>query len=213
MLTARAQTAGRGRRGRSWTTVPGRSLAVSLVLPDPALPRPARVTLWAAVAACRALEAAGSVPLAVKWPNDVLTADGAKVGGVLVEPCRDPAGRSLLIVGLGLNLSLTPGDLPEALEGRAGDAGLAPGESSLACVRDQLAAELLAVCCAPGGPLDACLTREYVARSWLDGRTLELTHRGRPQTVVLDGLTEDGDLRLSDGRVLAGEHVQLVAVR
>src|SRR5882757_1567476 len=69
LVTATAQTAGRGRQGRGWSAAPGRALVLSLVLRDP--PR-----LLPLVAAAAVAEVAGE-GARVKWPNDVLI-DGRK---------------------------------------------------------------------------------------------------------------------------------------
>lgn len=92
------QTAGRGRRGRTWESRPGSALLVSVVL----RPVPPLVTLAAGVAAADACRDVAGVDVALKWPNDVLTADG-KVGGILSEMVGDAA-----VVGLGLNLAWAP---------------------------------------------------------------------------------------------------------
>lgn len=92
------QTAGRGRRGRTWDSRPGASLLVSVVL----RPAPALVTLAAGVAAAEACEAVAGVEVGLKWPNDLLL-DGAKLGGILSELVGDAA-----VVGLGLNLAWAP---------------------------------------------------------------------------------------------------------
>ncbi|MGI8806654.1 MAG: biotin--[acetyl-CoA-carboxylase] ligase [Acidimicrobiales bacterium] len=92
------QTAGRGRRGRTWESRPGSALLVSVVL----RPVPALVTLAAGVAAAEACEAVAGVPARLKWPNDVMSAAG-KLGGILSELVGDAA-----VVGLGLNLSWAP---------------------------------------------------------------------------------------------------------
>ncbi len=89
------QTAGRGRRGRTWESHPGASLLVSVIL----RPAPALVTLAAGVAAA---EACGASDVGLKWPNDLMLGD-AKLGGILSELVGDAA-----VVGLGLNLSWAP---------------------------------------------------------------------------------------------------------
>ncbi len=91
------QTAGRGRRGRTWESRPGGSLLVSVVL----RPVPPLVTLAAGVAAAEACAAVG-VPARLKWPNDVM-GDGGKLGGILSELVGDA-----VVVGLGLNLAWAP---------------------------------------------------------------------------------------------------------
>lgn len=92
------QIAGRGRRGRTWESRPGTSLLVSVVL----RPVPALVTLAAGVAAAEACESVAGMPIHLKWPNDVLCAEG-KLGGILSELVGDA-----VVVGLGVNLSWAP---------------------------------------------------------------------------------------------------------
>lgn len=98
VIAADHQTGGRGRRGRTWESRPGASLLVSVVL----RPVPALVTLAAGVAAAEACEAATGTAVHLKWPNDVLSADG-KLGGILSELVGDAA-----VIGLGLNLGWAP---------------------------------------------------------------------------------------------------------
>lgn len=124
LLAAEAQTAGRGRAGRSWLAAPGDSLCFSLSWPF-ALP-PARLAglpLAVGVALAGALRAAGW-PVMLKWPNDLLL-DGAKLGGILVETvaARDDAGTPLLwtVIGIGINVHPNP----------ARDAGLASPAAAL----------------------------------------------------------------------------------
>ena len=202
------QTAGRGRRGRSWVTVPGRSLAASLVLVEPPLERPARLTVLAAVAAARALERCGAPAIAIKWPNDLMRGE-AKCGGLLVERLAGPDGRPLCVLGLGVNLELRAGDLPPELADRAGDAGLPGTEDSrrrlLAAVLEELdAAWTLAA--------DVERGAEYRRRSWLTGRRVELSAGGERLACRIADVTGDGDLRLEDGRLLPGESVELLSV-
>jgi len=92
------QTAGRGRRGRTWESRPGASLLVSVVL----RPAPALATLAAGVAAAEACEAVVAGPVHLKWPNDVMSA-GGKLGGILSELVGEA-----VVVGLGLNLGWAP---------------------------------------------------------------------------------------------------------
>src|SRR5512146_708424 len=89
VVIAERQTAGRGRRGRPWTSPPRCNLAMSLVL-RPELPpsRAPELTLLASVAVCQAIRQAG-VAAAIKWPNDIL-ARGRKVAGILTEMAAEP---------------------------------------------------------------------------------------------------------------------------
>jgi len=106
-ITARVQTAGRGRRGRTWASGPG-NLYATLLLTDPAPPeRAAQLSFVAALAAHDAIAACAPAlgsRLAFKWPNDVLL-DGAKVSGILLESETTERGAlDWLIVGIGVNV-------------------------------------------------------------------------------------------------------------
>jgi BirA family biotin operon repressor/biotin-[acetyl-CoA-carboxylase] ligase len=118
LVTADAQTAGRGRQGRTWTAPAGRALLMSLVLREP----PRLLPLLAAVAVSDIVEQAGSAAL-VKWPNDVLLVDRRKVAGILVE--GRPQER-WAVLGIGLNVALSDDDFPPELRDHAGTLGLAP---------------------------------------------------------------------------------------
>ena len=113
-----AQTAGRGRLGRVWVAPPGKTLAVSVLL-SPRLPTGAPLAVdhfgWlpliAGIAMTRAV--APLVPghsVRLKWPNDVQI-DGLKVSGILAELLP---GGSAVVIGAGLNLTISAGELPTA---------------------------------------------------------------------------------------------------
>ena len=99
-ITARAQTAGRGRRGRTWVSEPG-NLFATLLLTDPAPPeRAAQLSFVAALATHDAITALAPAPrLAFKWPNDVLL-DGQKLAGILIEAEGTPL---IVAIGIGVN--------------------------------------------------------------------------------------------------------------
>ena len=108
LVVAEAQTAGRGREGRSWYSAPGESLtftaAIGFAAGTPAL---ASFTLAVGVALHRLLEkalGAGSA-LTLKWPNDLLCS-GRKIAGVLCEGLKGCAdGRDVALVGVGLDVN------------------------------------------------------------------------------------------------------------
>ena len=118
-VTADAQTAARGRRGRAWS-MGARSLACSAALRPGQSPAHAALRSFAAaVALVEALEMSGVAggDLSLKWPNDVLFG-GDKLAGILLESTQLD-GALLLIVGIGVNLGerpaaeqLEPGALP-----------------------------------------------------------------------------------------------------
>ena len=111
-ITARRQTAGRGRRGRPWVSEPG-NLCASLLLTDPAPPQRApELSLVAALAVHDALAECAPMlgsRLKLKWPNDVVC-DGAKLAGILIEGESLPAGPLAVVIGIGVNCAHHPPD-------------------------------------------------------------------------------------------------------
>jgi BirA family transcriptional regulator, biotin operon repressor / biotin---[acetyl-CoA-carboxylase] ligase len=112
VLLAEHQVAGRGRLGRGWQAPPGRALTFS-VLVDPGVPaaRWGWLPLLTGVALVDAVGAAAGVPARLKWPNDLLAADGRKLAGVLAERV-DTASGPWAVVGIGLNVSQLQEELP-----------------------------------------------------------------------------------------------------
>src|SRR5579875_3211553 len=114
VLAAEEQTAGRGRRGRAWVSPPRAALTFSLLVRPAAVP-PARrgwLPLLAGVAAAEAVRTAAGAEAWLKWPNDLLAAaaGGAprgKLGGILAE-----AVGGAVVIGIGINVSAEPGELP-----------------------------------------------------------------------------------------------------
>ncbi len=119
------QTAGRGRLGRSWEAPPGSNLLVSILLRLD-LPAESRhlASAVVALAATSAITAETGLAAGIKWPNDLLAADGRKLAGVLAE--ADLAGPPEhgyppIVVGIGINVGWprSDDDLPEGLVGEA----------------------------------------------------------------------------------------------
>ena len=112
-LAARAQTAGRGRRGHKWDSTAG-NLLLSIVL-RPCV-NPAKYSGLAAVSGLAVLEALEKQGLAneigLKWPND-LVARGRKLGGILVEAARDNEGKPFAVCGIGVNVNYAPQEVPD----------------------------------------------------------------------------------------------------
>ena len=110
VILADSQTAGRGRRGRSWSA-PAESaiLASVLVFPPGPIADVSWLTALGAVAVAEAVEAELGMTLQIKWPNDVRHR-GRKVAGILVER-RGPAA----IIGIGVNVNLPQAAFPPEL--------------------------------------------------------------------------------------------------
>lgn len=122
------QTAGRGRLGREWVSPSGGSLALSVALWPELVPKPVTpewlgaLSLVAGASLADAIRPHLSEPVRLKWPNDVLIA-GKKVAGILGEVSAD--GR--VIVGVGVNVSLTQDELPTELATSLTLHGFQPG--------------------------------------------------------------------------------------
>ncbi len=113
MVLAESQTAGRGRRGRSWLSPPGLNLYLSCLKRfERGFQALSGLSLAVGVIVLRALEELGISGAGLKWPNDVLAAGAGgalgKLAGVLVELSGEYRGPCVAIMGIGLNLRLTP---------------------------------------------------------------------------------------------------------
>jgi len=120
-LLAEYQTAGRGRRGRSWIAPPGGAVCLSLSWEFGEIPRDlGALGLVIGVCALRSLRSRGLDGLGLKWPNDLLIG-GRKLGGILIELRAESSGPACVVIGIGLNVALG-----EALLGQISQSGLAP---------------------------------------------------------------------------------------
>src|SRR5262249_26794716 len=106
---AEEQSAGRGRRGRSWSAPPRSSILLSaLIFPTGPLDDPAWLTALGAAAVAEVVAEFAGADARIKWPNDVRV-DRRKVAGMLAG--RGSGG----VVGIGLNVNVDPADFPPDL--------------------------------------------------------------------------------------------------
>jgi len=145
VLLAEYQTAGRGRRGRSWLAPPGGAICLSLGWSFELMPRDVgALSLAIGVCVLRALGRQGVEGISLKWPNDVLSGE-RKLGGILIELRAEASGPAYVIVGIGLNVALGR-ELIERIEAQ----GNAPADlRSIGAghvSRNALAADLIAAC-------------------------------------------------------------------
>ena len=187
LVVASAQTAGKGRAGRSWES-PGGGLYVTFLVPAPPIAEALHRPLEASVVLAESLSAAFGVKLALKWPNDLLDAAGSKLAGILLEHVAAGDG-GFLLIGVGLNLA---------------PCGVS-GSSSLSEVagRSVGVEEALAVV---AGAFDRALAepapREEVLRRWLalsrhsEGERIRVRRGDETVEGIFRGLDEVGRLRL-----------------
>ncbi len=141
-LTAEFQSAGRGRRERSWLAPPGGSICLSIGWSFASLP-PQAGSLGLVIGVCvlRALQELPVPGVALKWPND-LVVEGSKLGGILIELRAETGGPAFIVVGIGLNVALGA-----PLQAAVADTGTRPtdlAQLGLArCDRNALVAALI----------------------------------------------------------------------
>jgi BirA family biotin operon repressor/biotin-[acetyl-CoA-carboxylase] ligase len=196
-VVADLQTAGRGRRGRSWISPTGANLLVSVALRPVIAPGLAGVLGVAAALAVR--DACASIApdagLAIRWPNDVVDRDGRKVAGLLVETALEGGELVEAVIGIGINVNWQPADMPPEIRDRATSLVALGGAQVdrvdlLRRVLDALDEEVRAL---ERGetPLE-----RLRARSWLDGRTVEVDTGAETIVGRAAGIADDGSLLL-----------------
>jgi len=112
IVWADRQTAGRGRQGREWLSLPGNLLVSFVVDPGRSLGEAAQLSFVAALSVadtvCTWQPAPESGQVTCKWPNDVLIS-GRKCAGILLETATPPGGAGpRVVIGIGLNLANAP---------------------------------------------------------------------------------------------------------
>ena len=106
VILAEQQTAGRGRRGKTWVSPFAANIYLSIVWDfEQGAQALEGLSLAVGVAVKRALNARGVESVQLKWPNDIYV-DGQKLGGILLEMIGDPAGHCSVIIGVGINVAM-----------------------------------------------------------------------------------------------------------
>ena len=199
VLTARQQTAGRGRLGRTFFSPPDTGLYLSVLLcPTEAPEEITRLTPTAAVAAARAIRRVCNAETGIKWVNDLLL-DGKKVCGILTEGIFDPETGKLqyAVCGLGFNLFPPQEGFPPDIAELAGSIL----QKKDPAVRERLTRvfpEELGNCLRM--PFSDIL-EEYRRRSVLTGKTVFSPNNAFPGDAAVLGIADNGGLHLkrSDG--------------
>ncbi len=184
-VVAVEQTAGRGSRGRDWSSPRG-GLWLSVICRPAGGPAVEVLSLRAALAAAATLEAAGVQGVGIKWPNDLMLA-GGKLGGILCEARWTGDQLGWIVIGLGLNVA---NEVPAGLDSGAVTLSgrglpLRAGDLVVPMV------EALRRAGSRGGPLDLAERAAFAARDWLAGRALSA-----PMAGTAEGVTETGVLRI-----------------
>ena len=189
LYAADSQTAGRGRRGRSFYSPPT-GLYMTLSLPvGERIADIQRLTCAAAVAVCDALSAFGIQNPAVKWVNDIYLG-GKKAAGILAELVTDAVNRPLrVIVGVGVNL--TTADFPAEFAARAASVGDLDPSLLCAAIADGLIGLYARLD-------DPAVMERYKALSFVIGRQIAYADRGGEHTATAVDIAPDGSLIVSE---------------
>ncbi|MFK5582311.1 MULTISPECIES: biotin--[acetyl-CoA-carboxylase] ligase [unclassified Serinicoccus] len=202
VVVADHQSAGRGRRGRTWSSPPFTCLAISAVLPAPAPATSGWVPLAAGLAVVAALgRSRWPVRAVLKWPNDVLLETGPRPGkicGVLAQVA--PGGA--VVVGAGINVDHDADQLPvpSATSWRLARGGAPLPDGARASLLEDYLARLAELSDALGAGDVAAVRTAYLDRCSTLGRQV-VVHRpdgglteGRASGVDASGaLVVDGE--------------------
>lgn len=210
-VLAEGQTAGRGRRGRSFQSLSGKGLYLSVLLrPAVSLAELSQLTAWTAVAVCRGIQSCCGAEPQIKWTNDILL-NGKKLCGVLteLELEAESAAPSHVVVGLGVNVSQTAADFGPELADIATSLEL----EGFSVRRAELAGRILAAlddlyAAFPAGKAD--YLSDYRARCVTTGREVLLLRGDAQVPAFAEAVDDDFGLvvRCPDGRretVTSGE--------
>jgi BirA family biotin operon repressor/biotin-[acetyl-CoA-carboxylase] ligase len=206
-ITAAVQTAGKGRRGRAWSTGQGNLAATLLMTTDAPPSEAAQLSFVAALAAAELADAClGAGAARLKWPNDVLVF-GRKAVGILVESGVRPDGRLWLAVGIGVNLAQAPADVDRPATAFAEHMTAPPSPAE---ALEVLAARFEAWRTTWATQGFAPVAQAWTARAYGLGERCEARLPNRTLEGVAEGLDPDGALRLRlhDGgleRITAGD--------
>ena len=160
VIVARRQSAGKGRGGKSFFSPGGSSVYESFVLKPTENPAEQRITVFAAIAVCHAIEKTTSYKTIIKGINDVLV-DGRKVCGILAENIKEGT-----VLGIGVNVNLCENDFPDEIKEIAGSLQL--DEETRTAFIKTLTEEVfrcMAIADKPDTEVAAALLEEYKARA------------------------------------------------
>lgn len=187
LILADAQTSGRGRQGRAWTSEPGAGIWLTLI--ERPIDKSALdvLSLRVGIGIAQALEIVLKEPLRLKWPNDVYRGPG-KLAGILVEARWRGSDPDWVAIGVGLNVRV-PADQPRA-------AGL---ESSGVSRNDALYAILPALrkAARATGPLNDEELEAFAERDLARGH-----HVTAPVEGLVEGINAAGALVVLTGKGL-----------
>ena len=214
LVVALSQSAGQGRRGRTFLSPHGGLYLTLLVAPPPEPAHAWRFGFATALATRRAVLALDGPKLLFDWPNDLCLA-GRKVGGILLDLRLTLDVPPMVLIGLGLNLGPDPSEIDPVVAGSAGALRGLRGPESRAGVAAALLSELEDLLPRCGDTTSWQDVLQSVRASSLAGQGLPVTLRladGRIVSGVGLGLGDDGSLllRQDDGREFSVRYAERI---
>ena len=210
LIVADEQTAGRGRRGRSWSSPPGSGIWMSLLLRPEIRPEHASmITLVCALAVAGGIQDVTGLQTEIKWPNDVVIG-GRKICGILTEMNTDMDEIGYVIPGIGINVNTD--SFPEEIRAVASSLKLETGRTVSRVAIIAAVMRRFAECYALFAESEDMRGLRELYESMLVNRNREvlvLDPRGDYRGTAL-GITESGELRVrledgSEAEVRSGE--------
>lgn len=198
LVLAERQSAGRGRRGRAWSSPFAQNLYYSLVLRvEGGMRQLEGLSLVVGLAVRQTLLALGVTSAGLKWPNDVLV-DNRKVAGILLELVGDPADVCHVVLGIGINVNMQQADIDQAWTSLCLEGGQLVDRNRLAALLGDNLRVYLARHHEQGF---SALQEEWERAHLWQGRSVSLVAGSSCIDGVVLGIDRQGALRLDVGGV------------
>ena len=209
---AETQSAGRGRRGRTWISPLGANVYFSLLKRfERGMDTLAGLSLVAGVALAQTLEDCGAQGIGLKWPNDIV-ADGRKLAGILVEAGGEFLGPCFAVIGIGINLRLPDdADTGQPVADLARVSGVALASRNRVVAR--LLMRLVDALDRFAGEGFAAFAPAYALRDALAGKAVRVQSANGVREGIAEGVDARGALRVRHGATLAVYDSADVSVR
>lgn len=226
VFIADAQTAGRGRIGRSFLSPGGRGIYMTILLPRSAWQSgrateisPTLITSYTGVIACRALESLFLLEPKIKWVNDIYLS-GRKLAGILVQGVLDDTGATFDYAAVGIGINAHGEELPPEIAHIATtlEREIKSSEVKAALSREVIAAKIIELFLDSLGELGThTIAEEYRKRSFLVGKDITVMRVLGEYPAHILGINDNCELllRLEDGseEILATGEVSVREVK
>lgn len=210
LVVADLQTAGKGRRGRSWLTKSGEAIAMTVLLRPTLKPEQiSPLTLVAALAVNRAVQKTTGLRTQIKWPNDIV-ANGKKICGILTEMSMEAGCVAYVVIGIGINIGQK--EWPQELQTKATSVLMETGRLT---EQDAVIAETMRQFeyyyeVFMQDKAMTSLRKEYAEQLVNMGREVYVDQPGNGFCGICEGIDEDGRLLVRDEQgnaqaIFAGE--------